>query len=134
MRRQDGRGSALLVVLFVVLLCAGALLIAAAQIHWTAGRLIDQRERLAADRLSEAGIARAAAELHRDPGFTGEVEGELDAGRYRATVAAPDAAHLVITSLGTTPGGRAVRLVLEVERGGGGFRVLSRERTRADSR
>jgi hypothetical protein len=127
--RAGERGSALVFVLFLLVLFEVAMMMAALQIQWASSRYVYEHERLVADRLSEAGLAHAAAMLAGDPAFRGSIDGTLLGGSYAVRVVETGLGRLELTSVGTTPSRRAVKLVVEVVRTGGGFSAVRRDRT-----
>lgn len=128
--RGGARGSALVLVLALLVVCELGLLLAALQVHRAASGYLYEHQRLEADRLSESGIAHAEALLFADSGFLGRVEGRLRAGRYAVAIeggAMPG--EIRIESTGYAGGRHAVRLVVTLVRQERRLRRGSRERT-----
>jgi len=89
-RRRGERGYALMVALFVavVAMTAAAIILLAYAQDVRLERLREADVQLAS--LCDAGVARALAELARDPSWNGSADEELDHGTYSVEITRPD--------------------------------------------
>lgn len=98
-KNQKGQIIVIGLVFFAILI-----LLASAILGFILNYMKSERQNIAkvqALQLTEAGIDKAAYELNRDPGYTGETNTVLGSGSFTVTVTEVDSVHKRVTSVGS---------------------------------